>query len=363
MLFRLSIIKNHIMRSKWTEAIIHFVVWLALLSFPILINLENNHLSLSFLSHVWIMLLGLMITFYANYIWGVDKLLYKKRYVYFVLFNILVFVIVYKFNDIANDWVNELQGFPSSRHRPRPHGMIGMSIYNNLIFFLLGVGASLGLRYSHHLSESEMERKRLETEKLTSEISMLKYQMQPHFFFNTLNNIYSLISKSPADAQKAVHRLSKMMRYILYENVSSTIELSKEIEFLNNYSSLMNLRMNDKVKINIDVPEDTIGIEIPPLLLIPLLENAFKHGIVPNGESFIDCILTIDNNIVNFEVRNSTTEEEVEDRSHSGIGLSNLQKRMKLLYGNNFTFSATKEKNDIFVARLSFPLLETNKKD
>ena len=357
------------MKSRWTEAIIHLLVWLALFSFPVLINIENNFFTFRQVSHNWIMLMWLCISFYVNYLWAVDKLLYRKRYMLFILFNVGLFILVYFLNDFINQLLYSFaygpqpQGPPPVHHHNEGERMfkrvwIGMSVYQNLIFFALGIGASLGLRYAHRLSESEMERKKLETEKLTSEISMLKYQMQPHFFFNTLNNIYSLISKSPDEAQKAVHKLSKMMRYILYENVSSMIELSKEIDFLNNYSSLMNLRMNDKVKVTISVPDNTDNIKIPPLLLIPLLENAFKHGIVPGGESSIDCRLTIDNDILTFKVTNSTTDEEVEDRSHSGIGLSNLRKRMDLIYGKNYIFTTTKEKNGIFVARLSFPLEE-----
>lgn len=346
------------MRSRYSEALIHMAIWLVLVSFPIIINMENAMMSMWHMVRVWLMLFGLMLTFYSNYLWGVDNLLYRKRYWQFVLFNIIVFLLIHFLSDWTNHVVNRIFfNFPDNGHHHGPSGsMRSMMIYNELIFFVLGVGASLGMRYFMRLRQSEMERKRLETEKLTSEISLLKYQMQPHFFFNTLNNIYSLISKSPVDAQKAVHNLSKMMRYILYENVSQTIALSKEIDFLKNYCSLMNLRMNDQIKVSLDVPEEVEGVVIPPLLLIPLLENAFKHGVIPGKQSFIDCKLSIERQNILFVVRNSMVEDEGEDRSYSGIGLNNLRKRLTLLYGDKYTFETKTENEEQYIAKLEIPL-------
>ena len=151
-----------------------------------------------------------------------------------------------------------------------------------LIFF------SLGLRVMERHSQIEKLQKDLEKEKLNSELAFLKNQISPHFFFNTLNNIYSLIGINAEDSQKAVLKLSKLMRYLLYESEKGDSKLSTEIEFMNNYIDLMKLRMNEKVALNVSLPADYDDRSIPPLLFIPFIENAFKHGISYREKSFIE---------------------------------------------------------------------------
>lgn len=343
------------MRSRWTEIVIHLAVWLALIFIPLFLQLEDNAINMHMMSRIWVMLLCVMVTFYSNYLWGIDNLLLRKQYVLFILFNLLIFMLTRSFDTIFNHIFDvAANGKP---HRAPSAGMRSMFVYNDIVFFVLGVGASLGLSYAKRLSHSEMERKRLETEKLESEISLLKYQMQPHFFFNTLNNIYSLIGKSPAEAQKAVHTLSKMMRYILYENTPETIGLQKEIEFMRNYSQLMCLRLGDDVRFELDLPDVSADISVPPLLFIPLLENAFKHGTAGTGEHFITCRMRVDEVHLEFSVENSMTDKPDEDRSRSGIGIANLRKRLGILFDKDYTFTAEPNaEHSIFTSRLVIPL-------
>lgn len=343
------------MRSRWTEIVIHFAVWLALIFIPLFLQLEDNAINMRMMSRVWVMLLCVMVTFYSNYLWGIDRLLLKRQYVLFIVFNLLIFMLTRSFDMIFNN-LFDIAANNKPHHAPSA-GMRSVFVYNDIIFFALGVGASLGLSYAKRLSHSEMERKRLETEKLESEISLLKYQMQPHFFFNTLNNIYSLIGKSPAEAQKAVHTLSKMMRYILYENTPETISLSKEIEFMQNYSQLMRLRMNEDVRFELTLPDTATDIAVPPLLFIPLLENAFKHGTAGVGQHFITCRMLLDEKHLEFVVENSMTDKPDEDRSRSGIGIANLRKRLEILFGTNYVFTAEpNSEHSIFTSRLVIPI-------
>lgn len=336
------------------------MVCVVLVVIPFTLQLESDSLNSRFMSRFWLMVFGLLVTFYSNYLFAIDKLLYKRKYLFFILFNIGIFA----FTDFFELSISSLLDFNANRFRHHRGGgpsgvMQTMYIYNKLIFAALGVGAALAARYSKKLADSEVERKKLETEKLTSEISLLKYQMQPHFFFNTLNNIYALISKSPADAQKAVHSLSKMMRYILYENTSETISLDKEIDFIENYNKLMMMRLSDKVKVDLVIPDDVEGINIPPLLLIPLIENAYKHGVSYEKESFIHSEMTIDGDMLTFEVRNSICDSGNEDRSDSGIGLQNLRKRIEILFGDDATFEAAAEDGGTtFRARMTFRIIQ-----
>lgn len=344
------------MKKNWTEALIHIAVWACLIFLPMLTQMENPHFQARHLTHTWFMLLELMLTFYFNYLWCIDRMLFRRKWWWFVLVNVAGFFAMFE----LTGWISYIvdQALGMIYERP-PMRFRGMFMYNDVIYYVMGTGAALGLRYSKHLQHSEMERKKLESEKLESEITLLKYQMQPHFFFNTLNNIYSLISRSPVKAQNAVHSLSKMMRYILYENTSATIDLSKEITFMENYSKLMQLRLSDEVDVVRNFPQDVDGIDVPPLLFIPLLENAFKHGTLPcEGQRFIHCQMQIEGKRLTFVVENSlSTEVANEDRSHSGIGLTNLRKRLFILYEKDFEFSAQPNAdNTIFVARLVIPL-------
>lgn len=339
---------------------IHIMVCVVLVVIPFTLQIESDTLNSRFMNRFWLMVFGLLVTFYSNYLFAIDKLLYKKKYILFILFNIGIFA----FTDFFELTISALLDSNSIRyHHHRgggPSGVIQtMYIYNKIIFAALGVGAALAARYSKKLADIEVERERLETEKLTSEISLLKYQMQPHFFFNTLNNIYALISKSPTDAQKAVHSLSKMMRYILYENTSETISLDKEIDFIENYNKLMMMRLNDKVKVELITPDDVEGINIPPLLLIPLIENAYKHGVSYEKESFIHSKMTIDGDMLTFEVQNSICDNGNEDHSNSGIGLQNLRKRMEILFGDEATLETKTENNgNTFHARMTFRITQ-----
>lgn len=343
------------MRSRWTEIVIHFAVWLALIFIPLFLQLEDNAINMRMMSRVWVMLLCVMVTFYSNYLWGIDRLLLKRHYILFIVFNLLIFMLTRSFDMVFNS-LFDIAASNKPRHMPTA-GMRSVFVYNDIIFFALGVGASLGLSYAKRLSHSEMERKRLETEKLESEISLLKYQMQPHFFFNTLNNIYSLIGKSPAEAQKAVHTLSKMMRYILYENTPETISLRKEIEFMQNYSQLMRLRVNEDVRVELNFPDTPTDIAVPPLLFIPLLENAFKHGTAGIGQHFITCQMHLDDQQLEFIVENSISPRPDEDRSRSGIGIANLRKRLEILFGQGYVFTAEpNNEHTVFTSRLVIPI-------
>jgi sensor histidine kinase YesM len=200
-----------------------------------------------------------------------------------------------------------------------------------LIFF------SLGLRMIERNDTVEKRQKELEKEKLNSELAFLKSQISPHFFFNTLNNIYSLIGINTQDAQNAVLKLSKLMRYLLYDSEQGLSQLSSEIDFMNNYIDLMRLRMSDKVKLNVDFPAKYENTAIPPLLFIPFIENAFKHGISYREKSFIDVSMEVGKEWVTFTCRNSIVKPlEEAGTERSGIGLENAGKRLNLLFPGKY---------------------------
>ena len=174
---------------------------------------------------------------------------------------------------------------------------IDLQISRVLFPLLMSLGFAIAIRSTLKSKSEENERKKIENEHLKSEITYLKYQIQPHFFFNTLNNIYALIDNHPKNAKDVLHRLSKLMRYILYQTTNQNVSLIEEITFIENYVELMKIRTASNVSISLKKPLSVPGIQIPPLLFIPLVENSFKHGIDPILLStiIIEFSLTTDN--------------------------------------------------------------------
>jgi LytS/YehU family sensor histidine kinase len=225
-----------------------------------------------------------------------------------------------------------------------------MHLFNFMFTSLFLVFFSVGMRVLERHSQTEKLQKELEKEKLNSELAFLKNQISPHFFFNTLNNIYSLISINAEDSQKAVLKLSKLMRYLLYDSEHGNTKLSNEIDFMNNYIDLMKLRVSSIISLNISFPETYEDINIPPLIFIPFIENAFKHGISFRERSFIDISMTIDKESVKFRCSNSLVKsaEEIET-AQSGIGLENVTKRLNLLFPGKHELKINKSDSEFEV--------------
>jgi LytS/YehU family sensor histidine kinase len=186
--------------------------------------------------------------------------------------------------------------------------------------------------------ENEKKRKELEKEKLSSDLAFLKSQVSPHFFFNTLNNIYSLTEINTKEAQNAILQLSKLMRYLLYDSEKGETKLSSEINFMKNYIELMRLRLSDKVSLTFSFPEEYNDIDFPPLLFISFIENAFKHGISYREPSNIHIGLQQQNDAIHFICKNSIGRKN-ENGDESGIGLDNIKKRLALLFPDNHQLS------------------------
>lgn len=208
----------------------------------------------------------------------------------------------------------------------------------NTVIYAAIVGIAVAVRMTTEWYANEARRKEIEKNQAEAELANLRSQVNPHFLFNTLNNIYSLIQIDPAEAQEAVHNLSGMLRYVLYESQKDTVPLSKECRFLKDYIGLMSARLTSGVKLEVSLPENPSDKPVAPLLFIPLIENAFKHGIGDTAESFIRINLGEDNEHVTCQVENSCFPKDDTDRSGSGIGIPNLRRRLDLLYPGAYSF-------------------------
>ncbi len=208
------------------------------------------------------------------------------------------------------------------------------------------------------LQRIEMERKnnQLTKEKLEAELQLLKSQLHPHFLFNALNNIYFLIKKDPDTAAEALAGFSNLLRFQLYEANNKTVPLAKEIDYLQQFVEIAQLRKGENFKVNWELPEKIEEVKIAPLLLMPFVENGFKHG--PNKNGQIDIRLTMEKNNLQFCVANSIEIDKnqgLKDFEEGGIGLANIQKRLQLLYPKRHQF-LIEETDGIFTVKLMIDL-------
>lgn len=286
----------------------------------------------------------LIITFYLNSFVLVPKLLLRNHRVYYFVIIIGIIIAILFANRSLDRAYGESQGrrmfqaqSQSTRHTPPGPpvfipGRRGGSTLTVTITALV-IGISTAMTAIQKWQKDNQERKELEKDKVTSELSFLKAQINPHFFFNTLNNIYALTAKDPKVAGEAIHQLSKMMRYLLYDTQQGKNMLSQEIEFVKNYISLMKLRLTDVVKINIDTPANLQDMPLPPMILLPFVENAFKHGVSATQQSHINIIILQKDKILDVTVNNSIRKDNsVSLDTNSGIGLINTRRRLDLLY-------------------------------
>ena len=241
---------------------------------------------------------------------------------------------------------------PMEKHHTPPP-IVGERDILAVVVLILMFGANIGSKYYFRSRRDQHKLRELEKQNLEQQLEYLKYQINPHFFMNTLNNIHALVDIDPQKAQETILELSKMMRFVLYEGDKSGVPLSKEFEFIRTYIKLMQLRYTDKVKITIDVPTEAPDRTIPPLMLISFIENAFKHGISYQHDSFVDVRAELKNNELLFTCRNSKAEKPNQEKG--GVGLANVKKRLDLLYDNNYTLQI-KDEPDIYFVELKLPL-------
>lgn len=218
---------------------------------------------------------------------------------------------------------------------------------------ILTVGLSVAMKLSDNWIKITRQHDQMLAIQRKEELESLKRQLNPHFLFNTLNSIYAQIALSPNSAQNAVHQLSSLLRYVLYENAPS-VPLSKELDFINNYVKLMSMRIGNRlpVKLNLDTGGHD-NLHIAPLIFICPVENAFKHGNTGMPDAEITISITCSNSIVECLIINHTAGNE--NIKNSGIGLGNLQRRLQLIYGERAKMTSQLSDN-IFVFNLKIDL-------
>ncbi|MBD2767636.1 sensor histidine kinase [Hymenobacter sp. BT664] len=282
-------------------------------------------------------------TFYFTARVSVPRLLFQGRTGWFVLALSATTVAVLLFGKFLELSLNlpalMNKAFEAAAGRPRL--LSGRPRFDSMslltTMFVLGISTSITVVQKWQ-TDAQL-RQTLEQQRVSAELSVLKAQINPHFFFNTLNNIYALTLLDGEQARTALHRLSRMMRYVLYDTAGGLTLLSQELAFVQDYITLMQLRLDERVTVTFERPEPIRDVPVAPMLLLPFLENAFKHGVAATSASSIFIALRQPTpEVVELEVRNTRLPLPATDLAGSnGIGLANTRRRLDLLYPGQFT--------------------------
>jgi LytS/YehU family sensor histidine kinase len=318
--------------SKWIKAAGHVSIWVIIILFPYIPNDAgsgtNPFRDLNALTNI--IRAGI---FYLNVELLVPFLLYKKEIVIYLLSLLILFSFMMFFHGTLWSVL-----YPDVKFH-----LFKSSAYNS-VPFLLTIGIGIAYKIIDDRRKSDTLAKSRRNENLQSELAFLRSQVSPHFIFNVLNNIVALVRLRSDELEPTILKLSALMEYMLYEADNSKVSLRREVEYLRDYIDLQQQRFGDfiKMKTSLQVPEDTRQIE--PMLFIPFVENAFKHGVGLIENPKIDIKLYVDKGVLYFSVRNkyAIATEEVKDKV-SGIGLSNVARRLVLLYPNKHELVINKD--------------------
>jgi hypothetical protein len=358
-------------KKKLLSILFHVLGWSGFILLPIIIF--DIHSADSF---PWRMLynFGLMIgIFYLNYFFIVPNLLLKRRFLLFTLVVVALLAGTFIINiqpsesHVKNQEKNirGRQGAQLNRDNQDKNGlhqsppflsrrnMSGQRRSANTVGTFIILLLSSTIRLTQEWYKNEKQTNLMTREKLSSELSFLKSQVNPHFLFNTLNGIYSLANKKSDKTPGAIVKLSELMRHMLYESEKEFISLEKEIEYLENYIELQKLRLTKEAKVEFELKGETSNKLIEPMLLIPFIENAFKHGVDAGGAD-IKIFLEVSDNQLYFVVENHISQSKEKDEN-SGIGLANIIKQLKYRYPGHHQLKIDESKG-IFKIKLTLNL-------
>jgi hypothetical protein len=283
------------------------------------------------ITFVSVQMIFTMIIAYLNYFYFLPRFLKSKKVWRYLLefilpFAIVIFVRVHLQRYLVDGYTHKEWYFYSI--------LFIVQTTSITLFIVIFVGM---LRFAKEWFDFEARKKAVENEKLTAELNFLKAQINPHFLFNTLNNLYYLVYTKSDNATIIIDKLSKMMRYMIYDTNHPKVLLSKEIEYMENYIDLERLRLNNEIPIRLQIKGNTDDVKIVPLVFITFLENAFKHGVSSNQKgAWVDVNILLRGRECVYTVENSKLGTSPNANGKSGIGLQNVQRRLELSYPEDY---------------------------
>lgn len=357
---------------KNVSLLIHLVGWLIVISLTTLFMSESRSIAdILFGTYIWLFFLIYIVLFYINILWLIPEFFFRRKfYAYFgiILCLLIAIVIIKPFDRLVfernresntrferpdfdrppprpdrpphfEEFAKPPPEFLREPERKREPRETGKKI-DVISIFLFGLICALGmaLKINERWRDSEQRAVQAEADKANAELSFLKAQINPHFLFNTLNNIYSLAVTNNKSTAASIMKLSQIMRYVTDEVSEDFVPLQSEIECISNYIDLQKLRLSKKTSVVFDVSGETETKRISPLLLMTFVENAFKHGISNHENAIIEIKISADAKIMRFNCKNTlfATSRKVE---RTGIGLTNTRQRLAHLYKDKYTLA------------------------
>lgn len=335
------------MNKKIIQIIIHIAAWGCFLMLPLFFFPRPRDASFfpeqSLTLYFFLSNFFYIAFYYLNTNLFIPKLLEQNKTIAYVSLIIVLLIFFGVFPRLYQYLVGDIQRFSSNLRPTRPRNFKPAILSpGSIAIFLVVFIFSTGIKVINQWLQTERRNKQIENEKLQAELSFLKAQINPHFLFNTLNNIYSLAAAKSDETGTAVMKLSNIMRYVLTEAKNDQVPLEKEIQFITDYLELQKIRTTDKTCIGFTIAGDPAGKQISPMLFLPFVENAFKYGVSTRELSPISILLEIHNNNgrsdnIYFRIKNSkhlTSNPKSVDKT--GIGINNTRRRLDLLYPNRY---------------------------
>ena len=385
--------------SRKQEAVIYAVIWLLLFTLPVAVIQFHHSADATFpwgeLLNTWQEFAVFFVAFLLHNYLLAPLLVYKRRHVlYFslvagLLTCFVLFQCVHRpalphdghgheqaghrspmMHEPDDDFMPLLppdfdeEQEPHPDHGPRqehadehPPVIFGQHDFIATIVLVLMLGMNLGVKLYFRQRDDERRMADLERKNLEQQLEFLRYQINPHFLMNTLNNIHALVDIEPEQAKEAIVGLSKILRFVLYEGSKQMVPLDREMGFLSNYIELMGMRVADQVDMMVELPASMPDVQVPPLLFITFVENAFKHGVSYQQRSFIDIRCSVEDGRLVFACRNSKVRQE--QKKSGGVGLQNARKRLDLIYADRYQLDITQD-DQTYSVLLTIPLQSLN---
>ena len=326
--------------------------WIGIFLTPLLITILEGRLpSMDWYLANFLLVCSICIIFYVDFYLLVDRFIIEKnKYGMFLTVNAILAILL-----IFADY-NGIGHILKNREVEEVSFLLGnIFSFSSVCFILLALSVSLSvsIRMTDYSYKSDVKISEIQKMQAETELANLKNQINPHFLFNTLNNIYALISVDATMAQSAVHDLSHLLRYIIYDTSPIEVPLAGEIDFVKKYVHIEELRLDKKIDTQIDLPDNCGNLKIAPLLLIPFIENAFKHGISHSKKSFVHITISLRSDVLTCHIVNSN---HAKNNASSGVGIQNTTKRLNLLYPDRYTLQYGKINENTYETFLSIRL-------
>jgi len=320
-------------KKLWSKIIVrHICYWMAAftLMYLIIFFFEGHSLAIKIAS---VLLIPAPLTVYLHF-FVLRRFFEKRRYLIYIFLTIAIIL-------MTEVTVQCVHGLIDNDPNSSTSGSGAAVLY---ILFSTGVlYYSRGLKQQYRIQE-------IESKQLQTELALLKSQINPHFFFNTLNNLYSLSLDKSGKVPSVILDLSELMRYALDSSSAQTAALIDEIHFMENYVELEKLRLDDKHKISLTANGDFSGYQIAPMLLIPFLENSFKHGLNSSSTGgYIKIVAEIEEDVFRLSIENSKQSETADAEPRQGMGLANVTRRLEMLYPGRHTLNIENRDNSFSV--------------